>query len=243
MAEGADLVGGADMSHPDRAPDDSSIRPEPAGDRPDPAATVAPVGDDLAATVAALSADEIVPAQRRRLLGKLVGELRTRGTGDLFKPRAALRWLTEAVSDIAPYVPIRDHETLRRHHGGLDGDALAERLIRNAARATAGIGAAGGGVAAVEWTVTPTLLTAPVLLAAETVAVVAIELKLLGELHEVYDTPVPGIGGQRAMALIHVWSSQRGSTRCCPGPGWVRCSAPRPAASCGSGCCAGSVAT
>ena len=60
-----------------------------------------------------------------------------------------------------PARPVRDLATLHQHFAGLDGDELAERLIRNAARATAGIGAAGGGVAAVEWAVTPTLLSAP----------------------------------------------------------------------------------
>lgn len=211
------------MSRPERAPDNPSARPEPGGatpgDRPEPGTDGVPVDDGLGATVAALSADDIVPAQRRRLLGKLVGEMRTRGVTDLFKPRAAIRWLTDAVSDIAPHVPIRDHETLRRHFDGLDGDELADRLIRNAARATAGVGAAGGGVASVEWAVAPTLLSAPVLLAAETIAVVAIELKLLGELHEVYDVPVPGTGGQRAMALIHSWSGQRGVNPMMPGVG------------------------
>ena len=96
------------------------------------------------------------------------------------------------------------------HHGGLEGDALAERLIRNAARVTAGIGAAGGGVAAVEWAVTPSLLSAPVLLAAETVAVVAVEMKLIGELHAVYGRPVEGTGTQRAAALIQAWAERRG---------------------------------
>ena len=94
--------------------------------------------------------------------------------------------MADVVGDIAPHVPVRDLDTLHEHFDGLDGDELADRLIRNAARATAGVGAAGGGVASLQWAATPTLLSAPVLLAAETVAVVAIELKLIGELHEVY---------------------------------------------------------
>ena len=162
---------------------------------------------DLGATVAALTEDDIEPARRSRLLGRLVGQVRTRGLGDLFRPRAAIRWMSDVVGDVAPHIPIRDRETLRRHYDGLDGDALAERLIRNAARATAGVGAAGGGVAAVEWTVTPTLLSAPVLLAAETVAVVTIEIKLIGELHEVYGVPVPGSTTQRAGAMIQSWAT------------------------------------
>jgi hypothetical protein len=49
-----------------------------------------------------------------------------------------------------------------------------------------------------------------VLLVAETVAVVAVELKLIAELHEVYGRPVPGIGAHRAAALVQSWAQQRG---------------------------------
>jgi uncharacterized protein (DUF697 family) len=173
----------------------------------------------IGATVAALTADDLEPAGRRRLLGRLVGDVRRRGLGQLFRPRAALRWMADVVSDVAPHVPIRDLATLRRHYDGLDGDALAERLVRNAALATAGVGAAGGGVASLEWVATPTLLSAPVLLAAETVAVVAIELKLMGELHEVYGRPVTGSAVERAGALIQAWSGQRGVNPLVPGVG------------------------
>jgi hypothetical protein len=127
--------------------------------------------------------------------------------------------MVDAITDLAPHVPIRDLDTLRRHHDGLDGEELAERLVRNAARATAGVGAAGGGVAAVEWAATPTLLSAPVLLAVETVAVVAIEMKLIGELHEVYRVLIPGNAGQRAVALIQSWAAQRGVNPMLPGVG------------------------
>lgn len=174
---------------------------------------------DLGATVAALTEDDIEPASRLRLLGRLVGQVRARGLGDFFKPTAANRWMTDTVTDVVPYVPIRDLATLRRHHDGLEGDALADRLVRNASRATAGIGAAGGGVASVEWVATPTLLSAPVLLAVETVAVVVIEVKLIGELHEVYRVPVPGSGAQRAVTLLRSWASQRGVNPMMPGVG------------------------
>lgn len=174
---------------------------------------------EIGATVAALTADDLEPANRRHLLARLAGDVRRRGLGKLFRPRAALRWMADVVADIAPHVPVRDLATLRRHHDGLDGDALAERLVRNAARATAGVGAAGGGVASLEWVATPTLLSAPVLLAAETVAVVSIELKLIGELHEVYGRPVTGSAGQRAVALLQSWAAQRGVNPLVPGVG------------------------
>jgi len=172
---------------------------------------------EIGRTVAALTADDLEPAGRRKLLGRLVNDVRRRGLGQLFRPKAALRWMADVVGDVAPHIPIRNLETLHQHFPGLDDDDLAERLIRNAALATAGIGAAGGGVASLEWVATPTLLSAPVLLAAETVAVVSIELKLIGELHEVYRQPIAS--KHRAAALIQAWAGQRGVNPLVPGVG------------------------
>jgi hypothetical protein len=174
---------------------------------------------EIGKTVAALTADDLEPAGRRKLLGRLVTDVRNRGMGQLFRPKAAIRWMADVVGDIAPHVPIRDLDTLRRHFDGMDGDELADRLVRNAARATAGVGAAGGGVASLEWAAAPTLLSAPILLAAETVAVVAIELKLIGELHEVYRQPIRGSAGHRAASLVQAWSGQRGVNPLVPGVG------------------------
>jgi uncharacterized protein (DUF697 family) len=174
---------------------------------------------DLGATVAALTADDIEPAGRRQLLGRLVNDIRKTGLGQLFRPRAAIRWMADTVGQVAPHVPIRDQATLHLHFPGLSDDDLAERLVRNASRATAGVGAAGGGVASVEWLAVPALLSAPVLLAAETIAVVAVELKLIGELHELYGQPVTGTTTHRAAALIQAWSQQRGVNPLVPGVG------------------------
>jgi hypothetical protein len=74
-------------------------------------------------------------------------------------------------------------------------------------------------VAAFEWVATPTLLSAPVLLAAETVAVVAVEIKLIGELQEVFHQPVRGNGTQRAVELIQAWAQRRGVNPLAPGRG------------------------
>jgi hypothetical protein len=196
--------------------------PEPESHR-DPAELAAgaqPTADELSSAVAALTDEDIEPATRRRLLGRVVREeIRTRGVKTLLRPKEAMRWVVDAVTSVAPHIPVRDLETLRAHYGGLEGEALAERLVRNAARVTAGIGATGGGVAAVEWVVTPTLLSAPVLLAAETVAVVAVEIKLIGELQEVYGRPVEGTGPQRGVALLQAWAQRRGVSPLAPGRG------------------------
>lgn len=175
---------------------------------------------DLTETVKELAEEDVQPARRRKLLGRLVrDQTAKRGVRDLFNPKKAVAWMADAIAEIAPHLPVRDLETLRRHYDGLDGEQLAERLVRNASRVTAGIGAAGGGVAAVEWVATPSLLSAPVLLAAETVAVVAVEMKLIGELHEVYGRPVPGTGTQRAVELMQAWAHQRGVNPLAPGRG------------------------
>lgn len=175
--------------------------------------------DERGATVAALTAHDLPAERRRQLLSRLVADVRARGVSDVFKPGRVIRWVADEVSEVAPHIPIRDLDTLRRHHDGLDGEELADRLVRNAALATASVGATSGGVAAVEWAVTPTLLSAPVLLAVETVAVVAIEIKLIGELHEVYRRPVPGTGTQRAVALLQAWANRRGVNPLVPGVG------------------------
>ncbi|MEV0897287.1 hypothetical protein [Actinoplanes sp. NPDC049802] len=197
------------MSHPDHAT-------EP-GAEIEPVAPRAP--EEVGRTVAALTADDLEEGGRRRLLGRLAGQLRGRGVGRLFRPSTALRWIADTVADLAPHVPVRDRETLRRHFPGMDDEELATRLIRNAARATAGVGAAGGGIASVEWVAAPALLSAPVLLATETVAVVAIEIKLVGELHELYGRPITGDVGERAWRLIEAWSGQRGVNPMMPGGG------------------------
>ena len=210
------------MSSPDHTTESGAAVPPADGALsadPSESPDQAPADVELGKTVAALTADDLEPAGRRRLLARLVTDVRRRGLGQLFRPKAALRWMADVVGDVAPHVPVRDRETLLRHFPGLDDEELAERLVRNAARATAGIGAAGGGVASVEWVATPTLLSAPVLLAAETIAVVSVEMKLIGELHEVYGQPVTGRAGQRAAALIQAWSSQRGVNPLIPGVG------------------------
>jgi hypothetical protein len=171
---------------------------------------------ELTTTIDELATGELVPAQRRRLLRQLARHAPRR---ELWRPRAALRWAVDSVTAIAPHIPVRDLPTLHAHHNGLTGEALAERLVRNAARATAGVGAVSGGLVAVKWAVPPTLLAAPVLLSVETIAVVAIEMKMIGELHAAYGAPIAGTGTQRAAALLRSWAEQRGINPTLPGGG------------------------
>ena len=58
----------------------------------------------------------------------------------------------------------------------------------------------------------PSWVSLPFELLAETAAIAAIEMKLIGELHEVYGQPVPGTQLQRGYALARAWADQRSVT-------------------------------
>jgi hypothetical protein len=113
--------------------------------------------------------------------------------------------LADALTEAAPRLRIRDAATLRLHHPGKTDDEIADALARHAAATTAAFGAAVGALAAVEYAAPPTLLAAPVQLAAETLAVAAVEVKLVAELHEIGGRPAPGSGPQRAGAYLSAW--------------------------------------
>jgi len=130
---------------------------------------------------------------------------RASGGATLQLMRASSQWLTAQTIEMAPRVPIRSLATLRTQHPGLDTEQLADRLIAGAARASAGIGAAVGAAAAV-----PFVPTLPMELGVETLALVAVELKLVAELHEVYGQPAPGSTAQRTLAYLTAWSQRRG---------------------------------
>jgi hypothetical protein len=119
--------------------------------------------------------------------------------------RAGGLWLTTQAVEMAPKVPIRTITTLRQQYPGQDTEQLADTLIEGATRASAGIGAAIGAAAAV-----PFVPTIPMELGVETLALVAVELKLIAELHEVYGMPAPGSGPQRMMAYLGAWTERRG---------------------------------
>jgi hypothetical protein len=154
----------------------------------------------LAGLVARLTDDE--PLDRRTRAG-LVARLA------VVMGRQSRR-LVDAVVETAPHIPIRDRMTLHRHFPGLNDEAIAQQLIATAARATAAIGAAGGVLSTVEMAAPPTLLSAPVQVAAETLAVVAIEVKLIAELHELHGRGVAGSPAVRGAAYLGAWVRRRG---------------------------------
>jgi hypothetical protein len=130
------------------------------------------------------------------------------------------RWLAETVIEMAPHVPVRDAATLSKHHDGREGTALARAMITAAGRVSAAIGAAAGGLVAVQEVSIAGAVAIPFELAAETALVVLVELKLIAELHEVAGRPFQGSARDKAAAAIRSWASGRGmSARTLISPG------------------------
>lgn len=189
--------------------------PQMHDDTPDPSVGSGAVG----ALVARLMVQEGEDGrgQRSRDLGALARAL-------VASARAAGRasvlggsWLADLLVDTIPRIPVRDISTLRAQHPGLGADDLAQALIAGAAKATGAVGAAGGALAAASFAAPPTVLTFPVQLAAETLLVAAIEVKLVAELHEVYGAAVTGSAPARAHAYLSAWTNRRGIDPFSPG--------------------------
>ena len=120
------------------------------------------------------------------------------------------QWLTETTAGLAQHLPVRDQATLIAHHQGKTGPALAEALIRNAGVASGAVGGIAGALIGAEEFIPHTWATVPFELAAETALVVAIEMKLVAELHEALDRPIPAGGAQRGLLVAQSWAEKRG---------------------------------
>lgn len=174
------------------------------------------------------------PRDRRRLAGALNGVARSagrvagrgagrsagvarRGVGAAWRgagwsagtasrgAASLLNWLTAQVIAMGPRLKIRDQATLRGQFPGRTDEEIAELLIDRAARAGATVGGATGA-----WAALPSLPAFPAEVAAETLAVVGIELKLVAELHEAYGMPADGNAAERGRAYLAAWAHRRG---------------------------------
>lgn len=139
-------------------------------------------------------------------LVNLAGSARTAGR----KAVLSGRWLADTVIELAPRVPVRDVETLSKHHSGRTGAPLARSMIRSSGRVSAAIGAAAGGLIALQEVSIAGLLAVPFELAAETALVVLLEIKLVAELHQVAGRPLPGGVREQVAAAVRSWLSGRG---------------------------------
>lgn len=120
------------------------------------------------------------------------------------------RPVLDLVIDLVQDLPARDEAALRAAFPGLAPAQVAEALTRSAAKATAAVGAAGGGLAAAEWAALPTLAAAPAQVVAETVVVALLELRLVAEIHAAYGVVPAGSSAQRATAYLQSWARRRG---------------------------------
>jgi len=168
-----------------------------------------------AAEVAVELSEQEQPPDPRRLVRSLRAVSRSaarvagrarRGAGTAGRGAGSLlNWLTTQIIAMGPRLRIRDQATLRAQFPGRSDDEIAALLIQRAAVAAAAVGAATGA-----WAALPVLPAFPAEIAAETLAVVGIEIKLVAELHEVYGVPATGSATERAGAYIAAWAHRRG---------------------------------
>ncbi|MEY2477941.1 MAG: hypothetical protein QOG87_3256 [Actinomycetota bacterium] len=164
--------------------------------------------NDAEDALGALAGGDTSASTFKRAAKVLAQSARAAGAGAV----ASGQWLAETLIDIAPRIPIRDLETLKAHHNGRTGADLAGDVISAATRSSATIGAAAGALASAEELAPPAWLALPLELVVETLAIAAIEMKLVAELHEVYEQPVTGAPSDRAMAIVKAWAERRGVT-------------------------------
>jgi hypothetical protein len=186
------------MAEPETGPDEISVRAaEVAAD-----VTEAEGQQDrrrLAATFTkAASSSARVAGRGTRAARRGIGAV-ARGAG------SGTGWLAAQVIAMAPRLRVRDQAALRAQFPGRSAEEIADALIDGAARASA---AAGGAVGV--WAALPTLPAFPAEVAAETLVVVGIEIKLIAELHEAYGTPAPGNLPERMSAYVAAWAHRRG---------------------------------
>ncbi len=176
-----------------------------------------------AAEVAADVAEAERPQEQRRLAGAFAKAVasgaRVAGRGTRAAQRgvgigvgAARRqaglgtgWLAAQVTVMAPRLRVRDRAALRAQFPDRSAEDIADALVDGAAHAAA----AAGGAAGV-WAAVPVLPAFPAEIAAETLVLVGIEIKLIAELHEAYGSPAPGSRAERMSAYLAAWAHRRG---------------------------------
>jgi hypothetical protein len=172
-------------------------------------------GTDIARQAAEVATDVSEtdqPQERRRLIGAFTAAVtsgaRAAGRGTRAVRRRAgsgTGWLADQVVAMAPRLRVRHQAALQAQFPGRSPEEIADALIEGASRAAA----AAGSVAGVASTL-PVLPAFPAEIAAETLVMVGIELKLIAELHEAYGTPAPGKFPERMSAYLAAWAHRRG---------------------------------
>jgi len=188
-------------------------------------AAVNAVTDRLASLFEAVGGDRnaFTPAEVMAMWPKVVASLRTLvdipaseavikdgATSRKDQALVAAARLRDVATGIAPRLPIRDRSTLEDHLKLRDPELMAHAIVKNAANATAVAGSIGGFLVITSRTGPGLILSIPLRVATETLVVAAIELKMIGELHEIYDQPLEGSATQRGTTALKLWASYRG---------------------------------
>jgi hypothetical protein len=176
------------------------------------------IPQQAADVVAEMTATEAArPGSRRRRVAEFARRnalsgagVAGRGTRSLAKRTrgaagAGSGWLAAQVMAMAPRLKVRDAAALHAQFPGLGTEDIADKLIDGAVRASAAAGGAAGA-----WAIVPVVTAFPAEIAAETLVVVGVEIKLIAELHEVYGWPAPGNRAQRMTAYVAAWAQRRG---------------------------------
>jgi hypothetical protein len=165
-----------------------------------------------AAEVAADVTETDQPQEQRRLVRgftrAMSSSARMAGRGTRVVRRRAgsgSGWLVGQVVAMAPRLRVRDQAALQAYFPGQSAEEIADALVQHAARAAAAAGAGAGMAAAL-----PVLPAFPAEVAAETLVVVGIEIKLVAELHEAYGMSAPGNFAERMSAYLSAWAHRRG---------------------------------
>ncbi len=186
------------MAEPETEPDEISVRAaEVASDVAEAEGSQDRKRMAAAFTKAASSGARVV-GRGTRAATRGIGAVR-RGAG------SGTGWLAAQVMAMAPRLRVRDQAALRAQFPGQSAEEIADALIDGASRAAA----AAGGAAGV-WAALPALPAFPAEVAAETLVLVGIEIKLIAELHEAYGTPAPGNLPERMSAYVAAWAHRRG---------------------------------
>ncbi|MEV6022131.1 hypothetical protein [Streptomyces sp. NPDC052036] len=192
---------GADLEPLDGS---DGVRDDERGSSTEGAASLEPAHASAPPQGAEAPAGPPAPVARRRAAAVRAGiQEGVRKGGS--RARAGLAYLADRIIDLAPRVPVRDLQALRAQFPGLGPEALADKLVAGASKATATVGAGVGAAAML-----PVPPAMPTELAAEITGVAAIELKLIAELHEVYGVRPQGPLTQRSTAYLRSWSGERG---------------------------------
>jgi hypothetical protein len=117
--------------------------------------------------------------------------------------------LDDLLDAAVPRLLIRDRDRLRQAHPGASDGEIADALVARATRLTGAIGAATGGLAAAQKVVPTSLLAVPLEIGAQTLLVGAVEVVLVGKLHELAGRRPAGDARARARAYLTRWTDER----------------------------------